>query len=362
MKKFCWSALSWLLLINASPLLPSTSTPAAWAQNVSARNKFKVGRAMFDKGDYKKAIESFEQAIQEDPNFPDPHFHMGLSYFGLKNYDKAKEKLTYVMQQDPTFFPAYKYLGQVYVAQKKYKEAKELFQRMLMVPKAAATATYCLGVLAYAQEDLKEAERLFREALRQDPKMASARNNLGVMQLAEKRYGEAFNNFAEAGRLEPAHPGFLVFQAIALIEQGDKTRPRPILDKAKRLSDKRHDWGFLGEACSQWMDGHYDKVVLACDKALERNPEMTEALIFKARALENLKKPEEARKVWEAVVADDPNVKEAKLAVERLKPAEVSPSATPTPGDSPTPSASPKPSNSPTPKPGKSPTSTSGPK
>ena len=326
--------LIWLLLL----VQLGGGAQSVAAQSVSARNTFKVGRTCFDKGDYKRALEYFEKAIKEDGTYSDAHFMAGLAYLGLKDYDKAADKLKYCIQIDPMFLPGYQYLGNVYLQQKKYREAKEHFNRMLSVPKAGADATYCLGVLAYAQKDLKEAERLWKEALRMDPKLVKARFNLGVLALDGKRYPEALSSFQEASRMMPDNPNYQLFQGIVLVETGNKIGARAALDRVKRHADKRHDLGFFGVALDHYLDGRFEKCVEACDAALTRNEDLTWAMIFKARSLEQLKKTKEALKAYQDALDSDPNLKEAEAAVGRLG-AAASPTPSPTSTPSPIPAA-----------------------
>jgi tetratricopeptide (TPR) repeat protein len=332
--------LAYFLLITVllSPL-------GAQAQNVNARNNYKVGRTYFEKGEYDKAIENFEKAIKDDSTFADAHYLLGLSYMAQKKYDKAKEKLEYVIRLDSSFLGAYQNLGNVFLEQKKYKECKENFEKMKSIPRAAPEAFFCLGVLAYAQQDLKEAEKQWRETLRLDAKNARARYNLGVLHEAEERKKEALADYAAAAALNPENPRYVVSQASVYLELGQKNEAKNCLDKTKKLSEKRHDIGFLAEALTQFSLEQYDKVVVACNAALDRNPDLTTALLLKARALEHLKKNEEARQAYQAAADSDPNIKEAKTALERLKP-----SATPTPSPTPTSTATPTPQPSATPK------------
>lgn len=334
------------LLLGATLLLvsqglavsvPGCRPQAAFAQPIGARNNFKVGRTYFEKEDYEHAIEAFQKAVKEEPHYPDAIYLIGMSYYGLKKYDKAKEFLEKTITMEAGFFPAYANLGNVYIAEKKYKEAKAHFQHMMSVPKAAPTATYCLGVLAYVQQDLKEAEKQWRETLRLDSKNARARNNLGVLHEAEDRKKEALTDYIEASRLDPPNPGYITSQAFVQFDLGNKTGAKTLLDKAKRFSDKRHDIGFVAEGLNQFIDGRYDKTIVACNAALKLNPELTQAELLKARALEAQKKPEEARKSYEAVIESDPNVKEAKLALDRIKSADPAPKKDDKPEASPTP-------------------------
>lgn len=312
----------WLLLCAlALPL---------WAQPVSARNKYKVGRGHFQKEEYERAIRYFEEAVKEDGTYLDAHYLMGLSHLGMKNYAKAEEKLRYVIGLDPQFNDAYAYLGQSLTAQKKFEAARTVYQKMLAVPGGAVPAHYCLGVVAYQEGNLNQAERSWKEVSRLDPKDARSRNNLGVLAQAQGKHQEALLHFQMAAKLVPENPAYLLNESWELLALGRNDTARKQLLRIQRLSDQRHDVGFLALGLLARLDNKWEVVVTHCDSCLKRNPEYTQAWLLKGQALEQLKKPAEALEAYRKAVESDPNVKEAEAAVSRLEKA-VSPSPTPKP-------------------------------
>ena len=319
----------WLCLL----LLLSLLTPS-WGQSVGARNKFKIGRGFFQRGEYTKAVNYFEETIKEDATYLDAHYMLGLSYFGLENYPKAEEKLTYVIALDPQFLQAYQYLGQVYLAQKKFDAAKKHFQKMSTVPGGSQAAQYCLGVVAYQEKNLAGAEKFWTEAIRLDAKDARSRNNLGVLRSSEGKHGDALIHFQMAAKLVPENPAYLLNEAMELIALQRPEQARKQLTRVTKLADTRHDVGFLSEALIAKLDGKWEAVCNHCESCLKRNSDYTQAWLLKAQALEELKKPAEALQTYEKALESDPNLVEAERSIARLKAQiqeESKPSGTPTP-------------------------------
>ena len=323
--------LIFALLISLVLCLPGFSQP------VSSRNKYKIGRGFFVKGDYTQAVQYLQEALKEDPNYMDALYMLGLSYFGQKNYAKAEEQLGLVVRYDPQFVEAYQYLGQVYMAQKKYDQAKAHFQKMAGVPGGGVAGQYCLGVVYYQQQNLPMAEKSWKEAIRLDSKNARSHNNLGVLRSAEGKFVEAMTEFQLASKLDPENPSYLVNLAAAMIELKQVENARAQLARADKLSGKRIDVGALGAAYLAKLDKQWDKVLQYSTMALSQNEDYTQAMLLKGEALEHLKKPEEALKLYQQALESDPNVKEAEQAIARLK--------------KPEPSTSPDSSKSPAPKP-----------
>lgn len=305
----------------------------SWSQSVGAKNKFKVGRSDFQKGNYAKAIPQFEAAIKEDPSFIDAQYLLGLSYMGVENYRKAEETLTYVVGLDPAFLSAHQYLGQVLLVQKKYKEAREHFGRMSKVPGGAASATYCLGVVAYQEKNPQLAEKHWTEAARLDPKDARSRNNLGVLRSLEGKHTEAIIQFQGAARLNPDNPSYVLNEAWEQLELGRVDQARTTAQKARKRSEQRHDIGYLCEAFLAKLDKRWEGMVNYSNSCLEKDKDNTRAWILKAEGLEKQNKPKDALEAYTRALGTDPNQKDVEKAIARLKAAAAPkpPAASPAP-------------------------------
>lgn len=318
-------------LIGHLPRFASAAAPlifimllsaAVAAQSVAARNQYKVARGFAEKGDWQRAVEFADKALQESPNYVDALYLRGLSHFGLEQYDKAEEDLKAVVTQEPQFFPAYQHLGNLYLVTERYDEAEQHFQKMLMVPKAAPTANYCLGVVAYAKQDLAAAERFWQEALKVDNKMGRARNNLAQLRILGGRFNEAVIEAKEAVRLDPGNALYSLNLGWAYAEGGKLEEARKHLTETQHKADARHDVGFAATAMLAMLDKDYEKVQKLCARAIETNPDLLHAYLLAARAYEKQENSVKARETWLKVKELDPNVAEADKALERLPEAE----------------------------------------
>jgi len=65
------------------------------------------GDAAFAAGDYDKAIEAYNNAVDRDPNNADLYYHRGLAYQEKGNYDRAIADFSQAIRLNPTLDEAY---------------------------------------------------------------------------------------------------------------------------------------------------------------------------------------------------------------------------------------------------------------
>jgi tetratricopeptide (TPR) repeat protein len=97
-------------------------------------------RYHFRKKEYDRAIECYQNAIDESPEFEWPYSNMGMIYgFQYKNYDKALELLNKALTLNPEYFNARTHLARLYWIQAdELKNNKEYLKSLPYYEKALA--------------------------------------------------------------------------------------------------------------------------------------------------------------------------------------------------------------------------------
>ena len=62
-----------------------------------------LGWAYYYQGAYSSAIDTLQQAANEDPKNPNIHYHLGMAYEKTHNYAMAKKQLEYTLQISPNY-------------------------------------------------------------------------------------------------------------------------------------------------------------------------------------------------------------------------------------------------------------------
>lgn len=332
------------LLVVAALLV---ATLPGRAESVSAEQDLKSARVQASNGRWKEALVPLERALKAEPDYPDALYLAGLCHMALDQFDLAEKRLKRVTEIRPDFMPAWGQLSYLYVATKQNEKARQALGALGKVKGGAPESRYGFGVLAWVEGHLDLAEQEWREAIRLQPEMAKAHHNLGILFREKGDRARALAGLQDAVRINAENPLYRYNLGLLQMEMGTKIDGMANLDRV-RSQTERQDLALLALATQMLFNNHPDQAEKAATRAYETNKELTTALLIRARALEALKRPDEARRIYEQALAEDGNLREARLALDRI-PAPKPPDATPAPGASPAPDASPAPAASPTP-------------
>lgn len=84
-----------------------------------AKKSYKMGVKYGRAGLFALAVESFQKAIQLQPNYADAHYGLGHAYFDLKLYQEAAKSVEQALKLNPKDGDAYATLGEIYLIQQR---------------------------------------------------------------------------------------------------------------------------------------------------------------------------------------------------------------------------------------------------
>jgi tetratricopeptide (TPR) repeat protein len=103
-------------------------------QLVTAETAFewtKKGISFAMNGEYQKAIECYDKAIELDPNLAEAYNNRGVAYRALRLYESAIEDCNKAIELDPNLAEAYNNRGLAYCALNQYEKAIEDFNKAI---------------------------------------------------------------------------------------------------------------------------------------------------------------------------------------------------------------------------------------
>jgi tetratricopeptide (TPR) repeat protein len=268
--------------------------------NDYAASQFYLGRIAFDQKQFDEAEEYMEEAVDANDKVADYHYWYG-SVMGtiaqnsntLKQgfyAPKIKSEFEKTVALDPKNLDAHWGLIEFYTQAPGFMggswEKAEATARSI-VKIDAAEGHNALATVFERQEKFAEAEKEFIEASKANPRFI---HNVAAYYLRQKKFDKAFTLFEEVLKTEPDNM-LAVYQ----------------LGKIAAISGQRLDQG--ESALLRYL----------VYEPKQNEPTHAGANMRLAQIKEKKGKKAEAKKLFEAAVKADPNLKEAKEGLERVK-------------------------------------------
>jgi tetratricopeptide (TPR) repeat protein len=159
------------------------------------------GNAYGEKGDFDRAIEDFDKALELNPEYADAYFNRGTAHSALNQHEKAIENYNKAIELDPNFAGAYNNRGLIYYNLMMHNEAIADYNKAIELDQNFDIAHANLGNLLYMTEDYDNAEKEYREALKINEDIDYAHNGLGLVLSKRKAYKNAIAEFKKALKL-----------------------------------------------------------------------------------------------------------------------------------------------------------------
>jgi arylsulfatase A-like enzyme/Flp pilus assembly protein TadD len=199
-------------------------------------SQMQEGTMAFQAGDVQKAVKTFEEILEERPDYSviyeklsyiygetgeldktvkllekavdleldDPFImsKLAIYYQEVGKLEKAKTILESLAKSYPYDVETLNYLGVTYWKLGSFKEAIEIFRKAIALDKGYARLYSNLASVYLSMKDYSKAEKHLNTALFYDKNLASAYNGLGVIRGHENKMPEAAQNWKKAVELE----------------------------------------------------------------------------------------------------------------------------------------------------------------
>jgi tetratricopeptide (TPR) repeat protein len=130
-----------------------------------------LGRAYFNKGEYAKAKEMYEKALEVDPTMYQAWYNLGNLYLQLAYFDKALSAYERTLAINKYFVPAYHNIAVVYDRQGKQAEAIDFLERVSreVFPIPPMGIWYDLAVFSLKDGQKEKAHYYFNKVFEKNP-------------------------------------------------------------------------------------------------------------------------------------------------------------------------------------------------
>lgn len=193
------------------------------------------------RGEYGKALERFQRAVEREPHNPDGHYFSGLAYSRLGNYPSAITAFQRVLDLNPKD-PRVQYeMGMAYFTMEDYPRAMDSFKRAHGDDPSNALVLLYLGATYQRIGQHRRSIRYVRKAQRLDPKLA---------QLSEFYLGMAYMGLGWEEKASEAFQACIDIDPTAEVAVRARDSIATIAEREKR--EKR--WGISATLSFQYDD------------------------------------------------------------------------------------------------------------
>lgn len=288
------------LVLIASPRAMEQSTtrqePTSSSQAPSGRSAHDLGVDFYHQGNYAKAIEHFQQALQENPNDREAIQLLGLSYYSSGKPKEAIPLLEKVLSWYPRGNVDAAYvLGQCYVHAMDLNNARKAFAKMYDRSPDSAASYLFTGQMLLHEEFFPMSEEQAKKAIELDPKLPMAHYLLGQLYLLKSEHAEAAAEFNKELEINPGN-------ALAYYKLADAYSRMQSFDEAERLlkqsiwldSTSTGPYILLGKILSK--KGEPDLASQALQHAISMDPNNSGAHYLLGQAYRELGRNQESSK------------------------------------------------------------------
>ena len=186
-----------------------------------------------------QAKNSFEKAIQINPDTLSPYLALAKMYIKEKNTDSAIYKYEDILAKRPFHLPAYMSLGTIYQQKGDIKKAELYYRKALEIKRDFAPVANNLALLlADHGGSVDEALDLAQIAKEKMPENPSTLDTLGWVYYKKGLYRSAIIELEQSYEKTQTNPVVLYHLGMAYLKNGQKNQAKDVLEKALKLNIK----------------------------------------------------------------------------------------------------------------------------
>lgn len=178
-------------------------------------NKIKEALEYFNKKDYNKALNLFNEVLKDDKNNPNIISNIGLCYANLNDDDKAQEFYLKALNIDNKMVQTIINLSDSYVKTNKILEAIDLLQTAVYNLPEVSVLKHYLSRVYLIDKRYEEASFVLNEILDENPKDIDANWDLGVISFEQGDYQSAISFFENVIAQKDDNPAIFYKTALA---------------------------------------------------------------------------------------------------------------------------------------------------
>ena len=275
-----------------------------------AQRHYESALDYFEQGNYDKALQQINNAIQKSPNNPDYYSTKGVFLHRMNDIPRAIEAYQKAIEVFPGHTFSHYNLGLIFMKDGKILQAIQQWEEVIKNKPDDVDSIFNIAVALSKLGKTKQAIPFYNKVLEYDPYHVMTHQNLAVIYRDELDFAQAKKHFNILKELDTTYSEIVAKEIFRCEEQEFLAK---IEEEKKQTVDfiGTGDNSDMGKALSALIKEDFDNALDFANIILSDSPDDKNALLVKAQALAGKYKDEEALTVLEKVIELYPNEIEA---------------------------------------------------
>ena len=275
-----------------------------------AQRHYESALDYFERGNYEKALQQIDNAIQKSPTNPDYYSTKGVFLHRMNDIARAIEAYESAIRVFPSHTFSHYNLGIIYMKEGKILQAIQQWEEVIRNKPDDVDSIFNIAVALSQLGKVKQAIPFYEKILKLDSSHVMTHQNLGVIYRDERDYPMAKRHFKILKDLDSTYSEIVEKEIFRCEEQEFLDNLEKELKQAIRSIDPSYN-NDIGKSLSALIDQDYDKALDFANLVLGSAGNDKIALLAKGQSLAGLGRLEEAMTVFNKAVDLYPNDGEA---------------------------------------------------
>lgn len=220
---------------SRSRLALKTMEAAAKAFPTRIPTLLKLSEFQFILQKYTESLKTTDRILKLDPQSADAYFMMGMNFKDKKDIERAINSFQTAVENDPDLIDAWLNLGRLF-SDRDNVIAEQYFNSALRVDSTSIEALHAKAYyLGSKKDDLDGALNLYRKIVLLDPYYEEAYFNSGLLLLDKNELEEAYKQFDLTVETSPTHIRAYYYRGLTAELKGDVTSAKTDYEQALRM-------------------------------------------------------------------------------------------------------------------------------
>ncbi|MGW7537612.1 tetratricopeptide repeat protein [Amycolatopsis sp. NPDC054798] len=249
----------------------------------------------YDQGRFEESLGWFRRALDLDPGYAWASLAESAAYHGLRRFEEAKASAQSVLDREPDSVAAFMRMAALCRGRENAPEAIRWYERALEVEPRYADAMALRAAALRRLRRFDEARAAIKQAVSLLPDEPELLVERALLLGDEGHFEQALDSLRQALEADPLHVSALEWRVTALRRLG---RFEEAEEAAKEAIELRPDEPDLLVELGLLYDEQlrYEESIAWFDRALEKDPFLTEAITGRSAALRSLRRFDEAER------------------------------------------------------------------